>query len=175
LNEFLGDTQQIGLGVVVGQGNWEQLLEDNTVAYMRQFVNEQRFLTAFPLTMTPAEFVDKLNLNAGNVLTQVERDQLVAQLTGAPDATIGRAAVLRQVVENDLLEQREFNRAFVLMQYFGYLRRNANDSPNADFGGWKFWLDKLNQFNGNFVQAEMVKAFITSTEYRNRFNSRPGF
>lgn len=175
LNEFLGDSQQIGLDVVVGQGNWQQKLEENTVAYMRQFVNQQRFLTAFPLSMTPAEFVDKLNLNAGNVLTQGQRDQLVAQLTGAPDATTGRAAALRQVAENDLLEQREFNRAFVLMQYFGYLRRNANDSPDADFSGWKFWLDKLNQFNGNFIDAEMVKAFITSTEYRNRFNSQPGF
>lgn len=175
LNEFLGDSQQIGLDVIVGQGNWQQKLEENTVAYMRQFVNEQRFLTAFPLSMTPAEFVDKLNLNAGNVLTQVQRDQLVAQLTSAPDATTGRAAALREVAENDLLEQREFNRAFVLMQYFGYLRRNANDSPDADFSGWKFWLDKLNQFNGNFIDAEMVKAFITSTEYRNRFNSQPSF
>jgi hypothetical protein len=27
----------------------------------------------------------------------------------------------------------------------------------------------LNQFHGNFVEAEMVKAFITSIEYRQRF------
>jgi hypothetical protein len=36
-------------------------------------------------------------------------------------------------------------------------------------GGYRFWLNKLNQFNGNFVQAEMVKAFIVSGEYRDRF------
>jgi hypothetical protein len=57
----------------------------------------------------------------------------------------------------------------VLMQYFGYLRRNPNDAPHSDFIGYNFWLTKLNQFNGNFVNAEMVKAFITSSEYRQRF------
>jgi len=57
----------------------------------------------------------------------------------------------------------------VLMQYFGYLRRNPNDAPDADFSGYNFWLAKLNQFNGNYIQAEMVKAFITSGEYRQRF------
>jgi hypothetical protein len=28
---------------------------------------------------------------------------------------------------------------------------------------------KLNQFNGDFLQAEMVKAFLSSIEYRGRF------
>jgi len=66
---------------------------------------------------------------------------------------------------------REFlrNRAFVLMQYFGYLRRNPNDPQDSDYTGYDFWLTKLNQFNGNFVNAEMVKAFISSGEYRQRF------
>jgi hypothetical protein len=44
-----------------------------------------------------------------------------------------------------------------------------NDAPDGDYTGYDFWLTKLNQFNGNFVSAEMVKAFITSTEYRQRF------
>jgi hypothetical protein len=55
------------------------------------------------------------------------------------------------------------------MQYFGYLRRNPNDSPNTDYSGYFFWLTKLNQFGGNYISAEMVKAFITSTEYQQRF------
>ena len=80
---------------------------------------------------------------------------------------MGRA--LRRVVENGTLSQQEFNRAFVLMQYFGYLRRNPNDPPDTDYTGYDFWLGKLNQFGGNFVNAEMVKAFITSIEYRRRF------
>jgi hypothetical protein len=49
------------------------------------------------------------------------------------------------------------------MQYFGYLRRNPDES------GFNFWLGKLNQFNGDFIKAEMVKAFISSDEYRRRF------
>ena len=50
----------------------------------------------------------------------------------------------------------------------GYLRRNPNDAPDLDFSGYNFWLNKLNLFNGNFVNAEMVKAFINSGEYRHR-------
>jgi hypothetical protein len=32
----------------------------------------------------------------------------------------------------------------------------------------------LNQFNGDFVNAEMVNSFLLSTEYRDRFNSAGG-
>ena len=51
------------------------------------------------------------------------------------------------------------------------MRRNPNDppEPTLDFQGYNFWLNKLNPFNSNFVQAEMVKAFLNSTEYRQRF------
>ena len=55
------------------------------------------------------------------------------------------------------------------MEYFGYLRRNPNEGQDTDYSGYESWLNKLNAFNGNFVSAEMVKAFITSTEYRTRF------
>ena len=51
---------------------------------------------------------------------------------------------------------------FVFMEYIGYLRRN----PDQD--GFNHWLGKLRQF-GNFVDAEMVRAFIVSPEYRARF------
>jgi hypothetical protein len=47
--------------------------------------------------------------------------------------------------------------------------KNPNDAPDGNFTGYNFWLDKLNSFNGNFRDAEMVKALITSTEYRQRF------
>ena len=57
------------------------------------------------------------------------------------------------------------------MQYFGYLRRNPGDPQDTDYTGYDFRLTKLNAFNGNFVGAEMVKAFINSAEYRQRFGS----
>jgi uncharacterized protein (TIGR03118 family) len=88
------------------------------------------------------------------------RDALVAGLDGATET---RATVLRQVAELADLKQREFNAAFVTMQYFGYLRRDA------DLSGFNFWLRKLNEFNGDFGEADMVEAFITSGEYRQRF------
>ena len=78
---------------------------------------------------------------------------------------------VRAVVENAEFSAREKNRAFVLMQYFGYLRRNPDDAPQVglNFDGYNFWLGKLEEFNGNFIAAEMVKAFIASDEYRQRF------
>ncbi|HET6890253.1 MAG TPA: Calx-beta domain-containing protein, partial [Pyrinomonadaceae bacterium] len=125
-NEFLPDAQRIGRGVQVGIRPWEAQLEANKNAYVREFVVRQRFLAEYPLTMTPAQFVDKLNLNAGGVLSQSERDQLVAELSAAGDVTQGRASVLRKVAEDADLRQRETTRAFVLMQYYGYMRRNPD-------------------------------------------------
>jgi hypothetical protein len=102
----------------------------------------------------------------GGALAQSERDQLVDDLSSG---TKTRAQVLRAVAEDPDLSTAEFNRAFVLMHYFGYLRRNPNDSQESDYTGYDFWLTKLNQFNGNFVNAEMVKAFLDSDEYQARF------
>jgi uncharacterized protein (TIGR03118 family) len=88
------------------------------------------------------------------------RDSLVAGLNGATET---RATVLRKVAEAEELKVREFNASFVLMEYFGYLRRDP------DTAGFNFWLGKLNSANGDFVAAQMVDAFITSLEYRQRF------
>jgi hypothetical protein len=166
---FMPETRSISNGVIVGVTGWEALLDSNKNAFELAFVQRSDFQTAYPSSMTPAAFVDKLDQNAGGgVLDASEKASLVAELT-ANNTNAGRASVLRKVAEDADLHQREFNRAFVLMQYFGYLKRNPNDSPDADFNGYNFWLSKLNQFGGNFVQAEMVKAFISSTEYRTRF------
>ena len=166
LNEFLPDTQAIGKGVVIGQPGADQLLESNKQAVIAEFVLRSRFTTAYPVSMTPAQFVDKLNLNSGGALSQSERDQLVADLTSGAKT---RAQVVRAVAEDPTLFASETNRAFVLAQFFGYLRRNPNDTPDSDYTGYDFWLSKLIQFNGNFVNAEMVKSFIVSGEYQGRF------
>ena len=165
-SEFLLDTQRIGQGVIVNQTGWQQTLENNKEAFALDFVQRSRFTSAFPPSTSAAEFVDELSKNAGNPLSSSERDQLVSALaTGA----MTRAQVLRTVAEDPDLIAAEYNRAFVLMQYFGYLRRNPNDAPDGNFDGYNFWLTKLNQFNGNYIQAEMVKAFLSSIEYRHRF------
>jgi hypothetical protein len=68
------------------------------------------------------------------------------------------------------------------MQYFGYLRRDADDPPDNNFGGYDFWLNKMNQFSiagenvrdddvalARVKRADMVESFIVSGEYRLRF------
>jgi hypothetical protein len=171
LNEFLPDTQQIGSGVIVNQTGWQQLLENNKQNFFLGFVQRARFTSAYPTSLTADQFVDQLFANAGVVPSSTDRAAAINEFGGFSSTTdvVARAHVLRRVSENSTLTQQEFNRAFVLMQYFGYLRRNPNDSPDADFTGYNFWLNKLNQANGNYLAAEMVKAFIVSGEYRARF------
>jgi uncharacterized protein (TIGR03118 family) len=138
-------------------------------------------LVDYDTTLTNSQFLD---LSAGRVYVDVHtanfpNGEIRAQLPAnrfVPDmlnsslnaGIITRAQALRLTVETEYIDQ-EVNRAFVLMEYFGYLRRNPDDLPDNNLSGYNFWLNKLNQFNGNFVNAEMVKAFLRSTEYRGRF------
>ncbi|HEY6802349.1 MAG TPA: Calx-beta domain-containing protein [Pyrinomonadaceae bacterium] len=164
--EFMRDTQGVGRGVVVGADGWEAQLEANKVAYADEFVSRAEFISLYPSALTPTQFVDALYAHAALVPTTSERQAAIDEFNNPSGA---RGRVLRRIVESETLAQREFNRAFVLMQYFGYLRRNPDDAPDGDLSGYNFWLGKLNQFHGNFVEAEMVKAFINSGEYRHRF------
>ena len=166
LAEFTPDTQGIGQGVVVNAPGWEAQLEANKQNYFNAFVSRPRFGAAYPGGLSAAQFVDALDQNAGQVLSASEREALV---TGLANGALSRAQVLRAVAEDADTQRREFNRAFVLMQYFGYLRRNPDAAPDADFAGYNFWLSKLDEFGGDWRRAEMVKAFLSSTEYRKRF------
>ncbi|OLE97783.1 MAG: hypothetical protein AUG75_04065 [Cyanobacteria bacterium 13_1_20CM_4_61_6] len=170
-NEFLPDTQQIGQGVVVNVGNWQQQLENNKQAFALDFVQRSRFTSAFATTLTPAQFVDQLFANAGVIPSTADRNAAIAEFGSATNTSdvAARGRALRDVAENATLNSQEFNRAFVLMQFLGYLRRNPNDPQDTDYTGYEFWLNKMNAFNGDYQKAEMVKAFITSDEYRHRF------
>jgi hypothetical protein len=113
--------------------------------------------------MTNAQFVDTLYASMGVAPQASERDPLVSSLQ-AGAAT--RADALAKLVDNADFARLERNRAFVLMQYFGYMRRDPDEI------GFNFWLGHLEEFNGDFVRAEMVKAFLSSDEYRNRFRQQ---
>jgi CSLREA domain-containing protein len=171
LREFTPEAQKISKGVVVLQTGWQQKLETNKQAFISEFVQRPRFTIAYPTSMTPAQFVDKLFATAHVESTDPDYAASLALFGAASDTsnTATRAQVLRRLAENSSLTRRHFNRAFVLMEYFGYLRRDPNSGRDADFSGYSFWLDKLNAFNGNFDNAEMVKAFLASTEYHGRF------
>jgi len=163
---FMPETRSIANGIIVGQGNWQKQLDDNKNAYALSFVQRSDFQAAHA-NQDATAYVNSLFSNANVTPTTAERNAAITAF-GAGDTT-GRAAALRSVADSQSLQQSEFNKAFVLLQYFGYLKRNPDDLPDSNFNGYSFWLSKLNQFNGDFVSAEMVKAFIASTEYRGRF------
>ncbi len=169
--DFLNDDEQLGQGLIVNQTGWQTVLENNKQAYANAFVQRSQFTAAYATSMSPATFVDTLFANAGVTPATADRSAAINEFGGASNTTdiAARARALRRVAENSTFAQQEFNRAFVLMQYFGYLRRDPNAAPDGNFDGYNFWLNKLNQFNGNYIQAEMVKAFLSSTEYRRRF------
>lgn len=75
-----------------------------------------------------------------------------------------RAEVLLDVIEIPAFKSREYNGAFVLMQYFGYLRRDPEQA------GYDFWLSVLNNQELNNYRG-MVCAFLTSAEYQRRFGT----
>jgi hypothetical protein len=156
--EFIPDTATVARDVVVGRGDWAGILEANKQAFIAAWLKRSDFRAAYD-GLSNAAFVDTLiaHTEAGF------NGDRAAVVSGLNDGTMTRAEVLRQVVENEGFVHAKYNQTFVMMQYFGYLRRD----PDAD--GYAFWLNKLNQFNGNFEQAEMVKAFIVSAEYRDRF------
>ncbi len=166
-SQFEQDTQTIQQGLVFGQPNFALMLEGNKQAFLADFVSRSSFEVAFPVTQTPAQFVDALIANTGVAFTAAERTAAMSQFFGSPTSAdqTARVFALRRIVENSAFAAAELNRTFVTMEYFGYLRRDP------DASGFNFWLNKLNSFSGNFVDAEMVKSFISSSEYRQRFGA----
>jgi hypothetical protein len=144
-------------------------LEQNKQAFAVSFVQRAEFTARYPLSLDGPAFVDAL-LNTIQQSSQVnlssQRDALIAAYNSAGGGTGGRAAVLRSVADNPTYTQAEYNRAFVLMQYFGFLRREPDE------GGYQFWLNVVNNSVPNDPSGyrAMVCAFITSPEYQQRFS-----
>jgi hypothetical protein len=177
---FLRDQRRVGEGVIVGNTGWEALLNANREAFLEEFVSRPEFIANFPQGTNVFTYVDTLFANAGVVPTANERQAAInAYGTGN---TLGRAAALSSVIESDSVFNVQYNSAFVLMQYFGYLRRDADDAPDNNFNGYFFWLQKMDQVSlpgenlrnddvalARVKRADMVKSFIVSGEYRARF------
>jgi hypothetical protein len=151
-------------------------LEANKQAFADQWVQRQAFRDAYPITMSNTEVVNKLFDSAG--LTASVYDMQRQQEIAALNAGRSRALVLRDVIEiadfksipnpNDpryieIKQTSQYNPAFVLMQYFGYLHRDIDP-------GYDFWLDVVNNREPNNYRG-MVCSFLTSSEYQLRFGS----
>ena len=82
-----------------------------------------------------------------------------ALVDGLNSGSLTRAAVVRQIAESGEVYAKYYNQAFVVMEYFGYLRRQPD-------GSYLAWIDVLDQSND---PRGMVTGFVNSTEYRQRF------
>lgn len=180
--EFLRDEQKLQRGVVVGQQDWEGFLEQNKQGFALDWVDRADFIAEYPTTMTREEYVDKLFARSGATPTTQERNQALFAFDSGFSVKEKRAKGIRAVIDTGSVYNAQYNPAFVLMQYFGYLRRNPNNAPDNNFSGYDFWLNKMNQFSvagedvrdanvalARVKRAEMVKAFLVSGEYRGRF------
>jgi hypothetical protein len=155
--EFMPDTHTVAQGIIVGSAGWPEHLAANKQTFVEAWMQRPEFRARYD-GLSNAAYIDALIGHAGGF--NGDRETLVAELNSG---SLSRATALRQIAENEGFANAKRNAVFVMMEYFGYLQRDP------DTAGFNFWLNKLNQHNGNFEQAEMVKAFIVSGEYRSRF------
>jgi hypothetical protein len=175
-DEFTRDAATVGTGIVVNNALAPNVINANKQAFVNSFVNRADFKAIYD-GLSNTQYVDKLFQTTGVTPSATDRTALINSLNAATDT---RAGVLFKVVDGTnttaggLLTfnttygkkfyDNLFNAAFVQMEYFGYLQRD----PDPD--GYAFWLGKLNTF-GDWVNAEMVKSFLNSPEYRARFGA----
>ena len=114
--------------------------------------------------LSPESFVDALIQNVQNTSALDLGDQR-AQLIKYQRRNLNQSQpVVRALTENTAFRNAEYIPAFVLSEYFAYLRRDP------DGGGYDFWLQVLNNGDpGNY--RGMVCGFINSFEYQRRFGA----
>jgi len=128
-------------------------LEAAKVAFISDFMTRSAFGTKYN-SLGNQQFVNTLLTTAAVTLSNRQ-----ALIDGLNSGTLTRAAVLRQIVESNETYQKYYNQAFVVMQYFGYLRRD----PDILYLNWIAALDS------GAVSRTMVTGFVNSAEYRQRF------
>jgi alpha-tubulin suppressor-like RCC1 family protein len=172
-DEFTRDHAAVSAGIVVNNQLDQTVMYANKQAFVNQFVTRADFLSIYG-GLDDEHYVDKLFETTNVVPTSNERQALINGLSGGNET---RASVLFKIVDGriedgslvlqtrygKLFYDQQQNPGFVQMEYFGYMKRDPDDA------GYAFWLAKLNQYGGNFVDAQMVLAFISSPEYRARF------
>jgi len=168
--------RSVGQGIVVNDALAPDVINANKQAFVNEFVTRAEFRAIYD-NLNNTQYVDKLFQTTGITPTASDRQALINGLNASTET---RASVLFKVVDGTqtitggvlvfnttygkAFYDSLFNAAFVQMEYFGYLKRDP------DAGGYNFWLGKLNFF-GDWVNAEMVKSFIKSPEYRARFGA----
>jgi hypothetical protein len=142
-------------------------LETEKAAFAASFVKRAEFVEKYQSHTTGESFVDALLQQVwqtSNVDLGAQRGVLLGLYQTGGDMNQSRALVIRQLVADPWFQHAEYNPAFVLTEYFAYLRRNAEPE------GYDFWLNVLNNREPDNLRG-MVCSFITSAEYQNRFSS----
>jgi hypothetical protein len=129
-------------------------LEAAKVAFINDFMARPAFVAAYG-GLNDTQYVDTL-LNTAGVAPHQFRDFWIAALG---NGTRTRATVLRDIAESGEVYNKYYNQSFVVMQYFGYLRRD----PDASYLNWIQELDTT----GN--SRNMINGFVNSAEYFLRF------
>jgi hypothetical protein len=137
-------------------------LEATRLALAAAFVERPEFKRKFPATMRPAEFVDSLLTPLAQSDLGSERSLLIGLLD---DTTNGRAMVLTRLASDQRVIDANYNQALVLFQYFGYLRRNPDETS---LNTWVSTL-KNKPLRDPEAARSLVCNFLNSTEYQNRF------
>lgn len=172
-SEYINDVAFVNKGIVVNDALAPDVINANKRAFVEQFIARPAFQAAYG-GLNATQFVDKLAQTTGVPLSSADRSALIAE-AGTPanrgsvvfkmvDGTVTTTGGVQnfQTTYGQQFYNKEFNTVFVFMEYTGYLRRNPDQE------GFNFWLGKMN-FYGNWVDAQMVRAFIVSPEYRSRF------
>ena len=146
-----------GMRAVTGQTAAET--NQKRADFAAGWVLRSDFLTQFPQSLTPTQFVDNISAKAG--ITLSNRSQIISNLTAAGNTDAARGVAMQAIADSTEEQNKEFNPSFVYMQYVGYLRRDPEE------GGYNNWLTYLNTHPGE--QNTMVWGFLDSAEYRNRF------
>ena len=121
-----------------------------------------------------AQFIAKLEQTAGVTLPasnttlpgqppQFGRQELINKMASGEFTA---AQTLRAFIEQKVVFDAFFFRAFVAMQYFGYLLRDPEDA------GYNDWVDVLTNGRGTIPAGDfrhLIFGFVWSVEYRQRF------
>jgi hypothetical protein len=130
--------------------------EANKVAFVQEFMARPAFQTKYGSLSDPTAYVDALLSTAGLPTHSLR----VVWITGLTSSTLTRADVLRQLAESTEAYNKFYNQAFVVMQYFGYLRRDPDSL-------YLKWIEIIDGNGGDY--RNMVNGFMNSAEYRQRF------
>jgi hypothetical protein len=155
--DFVNDAREIGRDVFPGPDEEDKRLEVNFQKFVDAWVDRPVFKATYD-RLTAQQYVSRLYANAGLDPSTEELADLVAQLSAGRE---NRAGVLLRIAEDPRFVDREDNRSFVVLHYFGYLRRNPGDPPDQNLDGMLFWLDDLARQNN---RAKIPIAFRASGE-----------